>query len=273
MEQLQAHNSPIVHGFQAFYYELLRQKEISLSKFFAAENSSPDPVVDSDTTELTQGSSEVEELIVAVQRKLTTVLENVSNVMSSQTRLNNQKLNEVKYAMTVLVDEIFINMRWDGAKFWRFNLLEKQLFQSEIAGEKFFSILDAALDDTRSINEDIAFVYLMCLSLGFKGKYRGNEHGDEYISWYKDKLYALLHKKPSRLFYPGRAHMISECYEYTITEDNKQSIPDTHFWAMVIMGVVFVYITVSYFVWFGITDEISEVLQAIAEQVRKGPLV
>lgn len=270
-----ASNSPIVHGFQAFYYELLRQKEICLSKFFSKENSSEDPNVTDDPEVIQAGgnSSEVEGLIVTVQKKLITTLDKIFEVISSKSRINAKILEEAKYVMTVLADEIFINMNWDGAKFWRFSLLEKQIFKSEVAGEKFFMFLDESISEINSINEEMAFLYLMSLSLGFKGRYKGTDNAEEYISWYKDKLYSMLHKKPSRLFYPGRANMIESCYEYTITDGNNQSLPDTHFWTIVITGVVVIYLTISYLVWFGITDEISDVLTAISEQIRRGPLI
>lgn len=270
-----ASNSPIVHGFQAFYYELLRQKELCLSKFFSKENSSADPNVIEDSEMIQSGGSpsELEGLIVSVQKKLLSTLDKVFEIISAKTRLSPRKLEETKYIMIVLADEIFINMNWDGAKFWRFSLLEKQTFQSEVSGEKFFTLLDEHIEEIHSINEEIAFLYLMSLSLGFKGRYKGAENANEYISWYKDKLYSMLHKKPSRLFYPGRANMIENCYEYTVTEENRQTLPDTHFWTIVITGVIVIYIIISYIVWFGITDDVSDVLNAISEQIRRGPLI
>lgn len=270
-----ASSSPIVHGFQAFYYELLRQKEACLSKFFSKDNKSSDPNVTDDEHVGQAGGdvSEVETLIVAVQKKLILTLDKVFEVILLKSRINSKKLEEAKYIMTVLADEIFINMNWEGAKFWRFSLLEKQIFESEIAGEKFFALLDESISEMNSINEEIAFLYLMSLSLGFKGRYKDTENADEYISWYKDKLYSMLHKNPSRLFYPGRANMIESCYEYTVTEENNQSLPDTRFWSIVISIVIITYLIVSYMIWFGITDDISEILNAVSEQIRREPLV
>lgn len=273
--QFRASNSAIVHGFQAFYYELLRQKEVCLSKFASMEDSSCDPDVHSTAiiSNIGQSSSEVEGMIVGVQKKLIMTIEKVFEIISSKSRISNKKMDEAKYIMTVLADEIFINMKWDGAKFWRFSLLEKQIFKSEIAGEKFFTMLDEMITNLNELSDEMTFLYLMALSLGFKGKYRGGDTSEEYLSWYRDKLYSMLHKKTSRLFYPGRANMIESCYEYTISENSNQFLPDTRFWAFCIVGIIFVYIVVSYAVWFGITDEISDVLKAIAEQIKRGPLV
>jgi type VI secretion system protein ImpK len=173
--------------------------------------------------------------------------------------------------MTVLADEIFLNLKWEGAKFWRFTLLEKQLFQTEIAGDKIFHMADEIIVDFN--NEEMAFLYLMILSLGFKGRYRDMENSDEHISWYKDRLYSMLHTKPSRLFFPGRARMIDSCYEYTNFESNTSSLPDSRFWSWCILSIVFLYIIISYLVWYNITGEIGDLLHKIAAQTRQGPLI
>ena len=83
----------------------------------------------------------------------------------------------------------------------------------------------------------------------------------------------MIHSKSSRLFYPGRPHMIESCYEYTDIENNDSALPDARFWSWCILGVVFIYIIISYGVWYNITDEIGDVLHKIAEQTRQGPLI
>ena len=169
-----ASESAIVHGFQAFYYELLRQKERALSLYFSAEISE-DPTIISDESELSpvlKRQNEVEGAIVGIQKRLITIIENSVNAMIAKSRFQMKMIDDAKYIMTVLADEVFINLKWEGAKFWRFSLLEKQFFQSEIAGERFFSMLDEVIQSINTTNEEFAFLYFMSLSLGFKGKYR-----------------------------------------------------------------------------------------------------
>jgi type VI secretion system protein ImpK len=164
-------------------------------------------------------------------------------------------------------------MRWEGAKYWRLTLLEKQIFQTEVAGDRFFALLDEIVSNYNQNNEEIVFVYLMALSLGFRGKYRDVEGAETHILRYKNSLYSALNSKPSGLFYPGRSHMIESCYTFTDTESNDLQLPDVRFWSWCVIAVVSTYIVVSYAMWYGITSEISEVLNKIAEQARNGPLV
>jgi type VI secretion system protein ImpK len=201
------------------------------------------------------------------------VIDEVANGVFAKSRLTQSQVNEAKYIITVLADEIFLNIRWDGSRFWRFSLLEKQMFQSEIAGEKIFQMLDELILDTSYPNNELIFLYLMAISLGFKGKYRDYED-DGRLGWYKERLYSIIHKKSARLFYPGRSGMIESCYFYTFSDAKEKSfIPDVNFWNCTVIAIVILYIVISYVVWFSSTDQIKVLLDTISDQIRRAPLV
>jgi type VI secretion system protein ImpK len=267
-----ASDSAIVHGFQAFYYELLRYKEKALSLYFSYDASATTHEESSGASDVTKQSNDnVEGAVVGIQKRMMKIIEDVTEVMLAKSRAAPRFIVDAKYVITVFADEIFLNLKWDGAAFWRMTLLEKQLFQTEVAGDRFFSMADEIMVDIR--NEEMAFLYLMALSLGFKGKYRGTTNSDERISWYKSRLHAMLSTKQSSLFFPGRIHMIGSCYEYTHFESDDSHLPDHRFWSWCIASVVVVYIVVSYVVWCGITGEIHDLLKQISEQTRQGPLI
>ncbi|MBQ9335234.1 MAG: DotU family type IV/VI secretion system protein, partial [Alphaproteobacteria bacterium] len=213
-------------------------------------------------------NTEVEGNVVSIQKKLITIIENITNTILAKSRINPRFVSDIKYIMTVFADEVFLNLRWEGAKFWRYTLLEKQLFQTEIAGDKFFSMLDEIITDFD--NSEMAFLYLMTLSLGFKGRYRDMENSEENIGWYKERLYSILNTKSARLYFPGRSHMIESCYEHTYIENNETQLPDYRFWTYCVLSVIFAYILISWFVWAGITNDIGEILSKISEQTRQG---
>lgn len=266
-----ASESAVVHGFQSFYYELLRQKERALSLYFSSSTHDPPDSKGEGVEGESAEHDEIEGAIVTIQKKLMTIIDSASEIIATKSRLPPRLVADAKYIMTTLADEIFINLRWDGAKYWRFSLLEKQFFQSEVAGDKFFKMLDEIIYTLD--NEEMAFLYLMSLSLGFKGRYRDIDESNDHIAWYKERLYSILHSKSSRLFYPGRYHLIESCYEYTDSEGNNSILPDAKFWSWCITTVVFIYIAISYCVWYGITDDISDILEKIVEQTRQEPLV
>ena len=83
----------------------------------------------------------------------------------------------------------------------------------------------------------------------------------------------MLNIKSARLYFPGRSHMIESCYDYTYIENDNSQLPDYRFWTYCVLGVVFAYVIISYFVWSDITDDIGEILAKIAEQTRQGALI
>lgn len=263
----------IINGFQAFYYELLRQKEKALSFYLTSEIVSPS--VDENnfieknnenTKENYIPNDELEGTIVTIQKKLIMAIDSVVELISSETHLPTQSIRDIRYVLTVLSDEIFLNLNWEGNERWKLYLLERQLFQTEIAGNKFFEMAEEVIT-TR--NEDMGFLYLMSLNLGFRGKYRDENKADEYIASYKSRLYALVHPLSNRLFYPGRVHLIEQCYEYTYTETCISELPDTKHLATCIISIIIVYIVVSYIVWYDITDDINNLIKQISLQTQQ----
>lgn len=264
-----ANESAVVHSFQSFYYELLRQKEIALSTYFS-DNTSKDPDVENKSID---EQHEIEVAIFAIQKKIISAIEIAIENINQKSKLQVYMINEVKYIITVYADEIFIHLKWDGAKYWRFSLLEKQLFESEIAGENFFIMLDAMMANANGANHELVFLYFMTLSLGFQGKYRNIKNVHDDIEMYKERLYNVFHDKPSRLFYPGKPFLISSCYDAIYKENNNINLPDVKFWSWCLVSIIFVYIIVSYMTWYSITDELSGVLHQISEQIKSGPLI
>ncbi len=250
-----ASSSAVVHCFQAFYYELLRQKEKALSLYLSNNNKINDDKYDKD----------IEGLIVTIQKKLINTIETVNNTLIERSRLSSNNIRDVKYIITVLADETFINLNWEGTEIWKLYLLEKNLFKTEIAGDKFFDMADITLNNLN--NEEMAFMYLVALSLGFKGKYRDIENADEYLNWYKSKLYAIIHFNKEKLFYPGRQHLINSCYDYTCAEGNNKLLPDTNYCIIIIIVIFILYLVISYFIWFNITGDINTTMMQMHQQV------
>ncbi len=270
--------SVTVNSFQAFYYELLRQKEKALSFYLKAEVVPPvvdeihfsEDKSDKNIADVYAYNDELEGTIVAIQKKLIMAINSASELVSVKSHLPACSVNDMRYLFTVLADETFLNINWEGKERWKQYLLEKQLFQSEIAGNKFFEMAEETITVTR--DEDMAFIYLMSLNLGFKGKFRDENKCDEHIASYRSRLYALVHPLSNRLFYPGRSHLIEKCYEYTCSEGSEIELPDTKYWITCIVVVFAVYISVSYIVWYGITNDIYTLVDQISLQMRQHPI-
>ncbi len=263
-----AGGSAIVHGFQTFYYELLRQKEKALSFYSVAEVVLPTSDENSDNGENSATTyipdDKLEGTIVSIQRRLIKAINSANALILEKSHLSEQSVENIRYVLTTLSDEIFLNLNWEGKERWKLYLLEKQLFSSEIAGDRFFELAENAIT---SQDEEMAFVCLMSINLGFKGKFRDVNHSGEYIATYKNRLYSLVHQQSNRLFYPGRPHLIENCYNYTCIEGCAVELPDTKYWSTCIMCVLIIYLIVSYIIWYNITDDIYSITDQINKQL------
>ena len=77
---------------------------------------------------------------------------------------------EITYAIVALADEAAIFAGGNLRQYWMQRPLALQYFNEAVAGENFFTRVNALRQDPRRI--DAVRVYYTCLVLGFQGKYR-----------------------------------------------------------------------------------------------------
>ncbi len=80
-------------------------------------------------------------------------------------------VNDAVYALVSLIDETVLSIPGDCRSYWLIKPLQLDLFNNIIAGEEFYSRLDNLLASPQ-LNTDILKIYVLCLSLGFEGKFR-----------------------------------------------------------------------------------------------------
>lgn len=295
-----SNSSFIMECFQEFYEEVLRQKEKALRE---SEGETVKLLLE-DTTEAEEESEELppeedlsgEELegetpsqleqksfkketsetnlVLSqnIQRKLRLFLEEKMLQASYQLGHHAQgNFKEAEYAMAALADEVFLNLHWPGVQQWKKHLLETQLFHTQIAGEQFFVRLESLLQEHDPARNDLAMLYLLCLSLGFRGKYRGMDDEGK-LNLYKKKLYYLAHHKESDLYDPGRKYLVHAAYEHNSTLPQSKGLPDVRTWVMTFAGIGVFYLFVTYILWYGVVRDVDEAIQLIFEQARSLPL-
>lgn len=73
-----------------------------------------------------------------------------------------------KYALVSWIDEMMVDLQWDGREWWSNNVLEMELFNSRACSERFYLKGKEAAACT---NRDALEVYYVCVVLGFRGVY------------------------------------------------------------------------------------------------------
>ncbi|KVD73641.1 type VI secretion system protein ImpK [Burkholderia sp. ABCPW 14] len=76
-------------------------------------------------------------------------------------------VDDALFAVCAWIDEAILNSGWDDADRWTLRLLQKRYFDTSHAGVEFFERLET-LDGERA---DVLEVFLLCLRLGFRGRY------------------------------------------------------------------------------------------------------
>jgi type VI secretion system protein ImpK len=82
-----------------------------------------------------------------------------------------EEVDEARFALVALADEMIIVSDWSQRERWRADSLQLQLYQTNRAGDEFYERLAALRPDQNQARE----VYYACLALGFEGRYAGRE--------------------------------------------------------------------------------------------------
>lgn len=96
-----------------------------------------------------------------------------------------------RYMICAAMDEFVLDTPWGANSNWSQNSLLSTFHQDSAGGQKFFDIIDKLLREPDGQSELLELGYL-CLSLGFLGKYRIFEKGQNQLAHLKQKLYQAI---------------------------------------------------------------------------------
>lgn len=83
------------------------------------------------------------------------------------------------YVTIAFLDEVVLYTRGSLASAWAGRPMQEEIFDDHVAGERFFQHLEALLDRQDSaFVADILEILVLCLQLGFQGRYAGSDGGE-----------------------------------------------------------------------------------------------
>jgi type VI secretion system protein ImpK len=155
--------------------------------------------------------------------------------------------HEAQYIMAALADETLLNFEWPGREVWTSCLIEESLFGSRIAGDKIFDRLDELLRSRDPARRDLALIYLLALSLGFEGRYRGTDCLAR-MQVYRAALYRFSFGRdpdPS-----DRTRQISpQAYAFSVSDAIPQQMPHVGRWVAILVLVLVGMLGLSQLLW------------------------
>ncbi len=245
----QSGGSYLVRQFWAFYAELVSLKRRLGDQTAASSQPQQESAPESAGTAALTAAQ-------AVSRQLLGVLE--LQAIEAQRAGGRYAIDinlEAQYVMAALADEALLSFSWPGRDVWTSCLIEEALFGSRVAGDRIFDRLDELLRARDPARRDLALIYLLALSLGFEGRYRGTDCLAR-MQAYRAALYRFsFGRDPDPT---DRARQISpQAYAFTVSDAMPQQMPHVARWITILALVIVGMVGVSQLVW----------------QLKAGPLV
>lgn len=253
-------SSFVLRDFEEFYEELVRQKERVVAGSWLTREAPSDATGAVDTSVATSAGAILDKLFQLLDRQAVEASRMGGEFASVYYR-------EAQYIMAALADEVFLNIRWEGRKYWEDNLLESRLFGSHDAGDLFFKRLEAFLADRDPARKDLAEIYLLALGLGFEGKFRNLNDDGKLVEWRRQLYVFINHREPTLL--SGQDRLFPDTYAHTLSSGNAEKMQDKHLWYTSI-GVLFLVLLVfSHIMWDRATSDLTHIAKRIDALAKK----
>ena len=253
MKPTELEKSFLLAQFHEFYREVVRQKAL-LAEHRRQAPVGPDPAA----------AAGEENLVQAVQNQLVKLLE--EQVLASRRHGGEFAVNyyrKAQYVMAGLADDIFLHIAWDGKEYWKANLLEFKFFGSHVAGERIFAQIEQIIKDRDPAMVEIAAVYLLALSLGFQGKFHGQQDGDSVVA-YRRQLFSFIFQRYPEMEAEGR-QLFAQAYDSTLDQGEGKRLPYIKRWAVLIGIIIVLFLAVSHGIWQHATRDLLEIATEIIQ--------
>ncbi|CAG19082.1 type VI secretion system protein TssL, long form [Photobacterium profundum] len=100
-------------------------------------------------------------------------------------------IEAARYCLCTFLDETILNTPWGEHSVWRSESLLSVFNKETWGGEYFYTLLDEALSSPHQSYQLLELQYL-CLALGFTGKLRIAERGEEKLQDYRCQIFEAL---------------------------------------------------------------------------------
>ena len=176
---------------------------------------------------------------------------------------------DAQYVLAALGDEVFLHLDWWGRRAWGASLLESRLFGTQVAGERLFERIDHLLRDHDPVQRDLGAVYLMALSLGFQGRFRGGRELGRLAEYRRELFGFVFRRQPSLL--RGERKLFPAAYEHVLRASPPPPPRRATRWAGVLAVVAIAYLLLSGLLWHGVAAPVDQAAGTLMREVHAAP--
>lgn len=161
-----------------------------------------DPVCDEATRLLSLadrlGQAESVRDVAALKRQCMALVTEYQQALRTR-EVSPDTVDTASYCICALLDELVLNSDWGQTSHWAGSSLLSEFHSQTWAGTHFFERVEQA---QRSGNIPLLTLQYLCLSLGFKGRYRVEDRGQEQLDILRDSLYRQICAEHGRFTTP-----------------------------------------------------------------------
>jgi type IV/VI secretion system ImpK/VasF family protein len=207
----------------------------------------------------TQGAAEPQRVADALATQLQAATRKLArDAMAWTGAAGEADIAAAQYAYVALLDERLLFSAWPGASMWEAQPLEARIFGTRAAGERLPDAIETLLAQRDPAQRDLANVYLACLTLGFKGRLRG-ESGALRHDQLRHALFAFSVQRdpePERIAAPLELAALAPRETRALT----QMFPDRARLALFLGGGCVALVGVSQLLWLFATAPVGPAL-------------
>jgi type VI secretion system protein ImpK len=168
-----------------------------------------------------------------------------------------ERFQECRYALVALADDLMLSIDWPGRTAWLREPLEMRLFGSQKAGQEIFERIDQLLARDVGADRELAVVYLLTLSLGFRGPLQ-NATGGKRIAQLKGQLFShYFHRSPEAGRLTGQ-RLIPASYRHILVDSAPGQLPYLRPWLFTAAAVVLVWLAAAQLAWVGTAGPLEQ---------------
>jgi type VI secretion system protein ImpK len=182
----------------------------------------------------------------------------ISREQALSNEMGLQRFHEALFPVVAWADERLSRLpSWQAIKPWRTYMLQRKLFSTGLAGVQFFE----RLENIGPKEHDLREVYVMCLALGFIGKYSQNPQSPE-LATIQQNHYKLLRPEWSSGSRGALSRLFPEAYRLVTAngKGNRWFLSSKALLTLIILVPIVVIGGLVYWFDYLLAEQVSQIL-------------
>lgn len=195
-----------------------------------------------------------------IARRLTEVLTRLQHEAAQRAAsLGADEFEECRYAMVALADDLLLSADWPGRRAWLHEPLELRLFGTQKAGQEVFDRIQRLLSKDVGDDRELAVVYLLILSMGFRGSQR-DARGEARIARLKELLFNYFFHRNPNVEHLKRRRLAPDAYRNVLAESAARHLPYLRPWVGAGIALLIGYLGLTQLVWYSKAAPINDLV-------------